>query len=552
MEMKLIVLIFFCMFFYSNAHHYDFNVELTKYTRLCSTKNILTINGMFPGPTLYAHKGDTLVVNVYNHATDNITIHWHGVKQPKSSWWDGPAYITQCPIKPGSNFTYIVKLSTEEGTIWWHAHSDWARATVHGAIVVYPKLGTSYPFPKPHGETLIILGEWWKEDVSEVLEQAQSGQSPVPSDAYTINGQPGDLYPCSKSETFRMVVEKGRTYLLRVINSGMTNGLFFSVAGHRLTVVGSDACYTHPTTSNFILIFPGESMDLLLQANQPPHHLYYMATSPLSYQDSGDFDDTTATAILQYSTHYHHNNEHPLLPSFPLFNDTMAAFNFSSSLRSLSNGNHSLIQVPKSITKHIYMTVSVNVIEINGTEFLSSLNNISFSNPSIDILQAYYKRINGVFGQRFPDKPPYFFNFTADEQPERLLVPRSGREVEVLEYNEEVEIVFQGTSLVLAESHPMHLHGYSFYVVGMGFGNFDKTRDPFAYNLLDPPHKNTVSIPRDGWVAIRFKADNPGVWYMHCHLERHLTWGMSTAFIVKDGECPQAKLSLPPPYMPPC
>lgn len=85
----------------------------------------------------------------------------------------------------------------------------------------------------------------------------------------------------------------------------------------------------------------------------------------------------------------------------------------------------------------------------------------------------------------------------------------------LLEFNEEVEIVFQGTSLVLAESHPMHLHGYGFYVVGRGFGNFDKKRDPSAYNLVDPPHKNTVSVPRNGWVAIRFKANNPGEFHIY-------------------------------------
>ncbi|KAH7652625.1 Laccase protein [Dioscorea alata] len=463
---------------------------------------------MFPGPTLHAHKGDTLVVNVYNHASENITLHWHGVKQPKSPWWDGPEYITQCPIKPGSNFSYILKLSTEEGTIWWHAHSLWARATVHGAIVVYPKPPSCYPFPNPHGETLIILGEWWKEDVNQVVQQVQAGKEPVPSDAYTINGQPGDLYPCSKSETFKMVVEKGKTYLLRVINSGMTNGVFFSIAGHRLTIVGSDASYTHPATFNFILIFPGESMDLLLHANQSPHHLYYMATSPFSYEATSDIDNSSATAILQYNTTTHDyspSSSHPLLPSFPPLNSTMAAFNFHSSLRSLNSPS---IKVPRDITKHIYITVSLNMIN-NQTKLSSSLNNISFSNPSIDILQAYYKKIPRVFGKKFPKKPPFFFNFTADEQPESLLVPRKGREVVVLEFNEEVEIVMQGTSMVLAESHPMHLHGYSFYVVGRGFGNFDKKRDPAAYNLVNPPHKNTVSVPRNGWVAIRFKANNP-------------------------------------------
>lgn len=80
------------------------------------------------------------------------------MKQPRNPWSDGPEYITQCPIQPGSKFRQTIVLSDEEGTIWWHAHSAWARATVHGAIVVYPKPGTSYPFPKPQAEIPIILG----------------------------------------------------------------------------------------------------------------------------------------------------------------------------------------------------------------------------------------------------------------------------------------------------------------------------------------------------------------------------------------------------------
>lgn len=43
-----------------------------------------------------------------------------------------------------------------------------------------------------------FTGEWWKEDVREVLREfVASGGGPRNSDAYTINGQPGDLYPCS-------------------------------------------------------------------------------------------------------------------------------------------------------------------------------------------------------------------------------------------------------------------------------------------------------------------------------------------------------------------
>ena len=81
------------------------------------------------------------------------------MKQPRNPWSDGPENITQCPIKPGKNFTYEVIFSDEEGTLWWHAHSDWTRATVHGAIVILPEVKTTYPFPKPVAEQVLILGK---------------------------------------------------------------------------------------------------------------------------------------------------------------------------------------------------------------------------------------------------------------------------------------------------------------------------------------------------------------------------------------------------------
>ena len=59
--------------------------------------------------------------------------------------------------------------------------------------------------------------------------------------------------------------------------------------------------------------------------------------------------------------------------------------------------------------------------------------------------------------------------------------------------------------------HPMHLHGFSFFVVGWGFGNFDPIKDPLRYNIADPQKRNTVIVPKNGWVAIRFTADNPGI-----------------------------------------
>jgi laccase len=39
---------------------------------------------------------------------------------------------------------------------------------------------------------------------------------------------------------------------------------------------------------------------------------------------------------------------------------------------------------------------------------------------------------------------------------------------------------------------------------------------------------------------------------MHCHFDRHMTWGMDMVFVVKNGEGPEAHVIPPPPDMPPC
>ncbi|KAM7514630.1 hypothetical protein LguiA_004213 [Lonicera macranthoides] len=407
--------------------------------------------------------------------------------------------------------------------MWWHAHSDWSRATVHGAIVVYPKNGHSYPFPKPHAEVPIILGDWWKNDVQAVLDRfLDSGGDPQISDAMTVNGQPGDLYPCSRSGTFNQIVERGKTYLLRMVNAGMNNIFFFAIANHTLTVVGVDASYVKPLNTTYIAMSPGQTIDLLLEANQPLGR-YYMAAKAYN---------------------------------------SAARVNFNSSLRSLGNEAYPAKEpiCPSKVDTKLLFTLSINTLPCNdescagpgGTRLAASVNNITFDSPSIDILEGYYKRISGVYGNDFPSVPPLKFNYTSDLIPVEFRTPRNGTEVIELEFNSTVELVFQGTNLVAGIDHPMHLHGYSFYVVGWGFGNFDKVRDPLRYNLVDPPLQNTIAVPRNGWTAIRFTANNPGVWLMHCHLERHISWGMEMTFIVKNGKRPEDQILPRPEDMPPC
>ncbi|KAF5953304.1 hypothetical protein HYC85_006160 [Camellia sinensis] len=166
-------------------------------------------------------------------------INIHGGKQPRNPWSDGPEYITQCHIKPGTNYTYEVIFSNEEGTLWWHAHSDWTLSSVHGANVILPVEGSTYPFPEPDEEQIMVLAE-------------------------TI---------------FQMSVDYGKTYLLLIINAAVDSEFFFAIADHNVTVVGIDGSYLKPISTPSVVMSPGQTMNVLLTANQPLGH-YYMCHDP--------------------------------------------------------------------------------------------------------------------------------------------------------------------------------------------------------------------------------------------------------------------------------
>ncbi|GAB4833833.1 Laccase-17 [Ancistrocladus abbreviatus] len=545
------------------TRRYKFAIKMQNVTRLCQTKSIVTVNGQFPGPRIIAREGDRLEIKVVNLVKYNVTLHWHGVRQIRSGWADGPAYITQCPIQTGQSYVYNFTIIGQRGTLFWHAHISWLRVTLYGPIVILPKQGVSYPFPQPFKEVPIIFGEWWKADTEMVISQAtQTGSAPNISDAFTINGLPGPLYNCSANDTFKLKVKPGKTYLLRLINAALNDELFFSIANHTLTVVEADAVYVKPFKTNILLITPGQTTNVLLKAkNHHPNATFLMAARPYA-TGPGAFDNSTTSGILEYdrpfSSKTKTNKLHMIKPTLPKFNDTSFAANFVKKLRSLANAKFPA-NVPKKVDRHFFFTVGLGILQCsqnqtcqgpNNTKVAAAINNISFAQPNIALLQAYFGRVNGVFTSDFPANPPFKFNYTGNP-PSNIFVT-SGTKALVLQFNTSVELVMQDTSIIGAESHPLHLHGFNFFVVGQGFGNYDSNKDPAKFNLVDPPERNTVGVPSGGWVAIRFLADNPGVWFMHCHLEVHTSWGLKMAWVVMDGKGKKQKLPPPPSDLPQC
>jgi FtsP/CotA-like multicopper oxidase with cupredoxin domain len=65
-------------------------------------------------------------------------------------------------------------------------------------------------------------------------------------------------------------------------------------------------------------------------------------------------------------------------------------------------------------------------------------------------------------------------------------------------------------------SHPMHLHGHSFQVVAINDRRFSGAV------------RDSVLVPGNTSVTVEFDANNPGLWYVHCHVLWHLAAGMAT------------------------
>jgi FtsP/CotA-like multicopper oxidase with cupredoxin domain len=91
-------------------------------------------------------------------------------------------------------------------------------------------------------------------------------------------------------------------------------------------------------------------------------------------------------------------------------------------------------------------------------------------------------------------------------------------------------------------SHPFHLHGHSFYVLAssrsdVGWGSYNPSKSEGELRFDGGAvRKDTVSVPRRGFVVIRFKAGNEGVWMFHCHVLWHMGSGMAMGIQVGGGE----------------
>ncbi|CAO2149355.1 unnamed protein product [Urochloa humidicola] len=251
----------------------------------------------------------------------------------------------------------------------------------------------------------------------------------------------------------------------------------------------------------------------------------------------------------------------------PDLHDTATSFYFHGNLTSLHQQ-----RVPTHVDERLLITLSAGSICRRGQSckrsasveslIVVSMNNISFQLPaaasSAAMLEEHYHGSELMMYETLPDRPPKVFNLTNPAlipfgpEEARLEPTEKATTVRRFRHGAVVEVVFQNTAVIQSDNNPIHLHGHDMFVLAQGLGNYDAAADVARYNLVDPPVRNTVLVPSLGWAAVRFVADNPGVWFVHCNFEFHVSVGMASVFIVQDGETTDSSLPSPPKDLPKC
>jgi FtsP/CotA-like multicopper oxidase with cupredoxin domain len=121
-------------------------------------------NGKITGPLIEVNEGDTVVVHVNNSLiSEGHTVHYHGMYQTGTPYYDGVDGIAQCPIKPGSSMKYTF-IAQPAGTHWYHSHTGVQYGNgLRGALIVH---SDDDPFLEMYDFEEVLLFADWEHETS--------------------------------------------------------------------------------------------------------------------------------------------------------------------------------------------------------------------------------------------------------------------------------------------------------------------------------------------------------------------------------------------------
>ncbi|KAF8511283.1 laccase [Hysterangium stoloniferum] len=484
---------------------YSFNIASTEVNPDGFPRNATTVNGIMPGPVITGNKGDDFMVRVNNSLHDpsmyqSLTIHWHGIFQRRTNYDDGPAQVTQCPIAPGHSYQYKVETGDSEGgqsgTYWYHSHLSTQYVDgLRGAIVIYdPKDPHKNLYDVDDKSTIITLTDWYHESAKQLGDDwiGNLTAEPVP-DSNLLNGV-GRYKGGPATPRAVINVVQGKRYRFRIINMSAIVPFNFTVEGHNVTVIEADGVNHRPYEVSSIGISAGQRYSVVLNATQPIRN--YWIAYPSNFREiavptvNPIYNGTEAFAILRYKGAPNAD------PTTPQITPSEVGVFQEYQLKPL-------VSPPPPNASENTLNLTLQFAPFN------------LGNGSIDAKGgANIWKINDV--QYQPPKIPTLLEILSNGLNQTAGLPK---DVYILPINSLITVQIIGD-----QHHPFHLHGHTFQVIQSYFG---------PRNEIDPPVRDTVDTSDasgDQAVTIRFRTDNPGPWFLHCHKDWHLEAGLAVVF----------------------
>ncbi|KAJ9592213.1 hypothetical protein L9F63_001214, partial [Diploptera punctata] len=501
-------------------------------------RGFYSVNRRLPGPSIQVCQGDRIIVDVYNKMPGkSTTIHWHGIFQKGTPYNDGVPMVTQCPIHTDNKFRYDF-YANQPGTFFWHSHDGVQKIDgIQGALIIRrPK--ELDPHSKLYDLDLpahtVFLTDWFHVDSDQHFPGLMNPDVELYATFYLINGLGKYMDPSSGSlsnsaySTFR--VTSGKRYRFRVIGATCRHCYArVTVQGHRLTLIASDGNSVKPVEVDYFDIFTvveeGERYDFILNANQQAKS-YWIEMRGLGPCKQYN---TSQLAVLQYE-----GSSDSDLSSPPASNDITFSGTVLNPDNSTCNNSSGVCVAQLEAIEHFDKKVLKNTPDVSfvfKSEYYSptikeeyqsntymtfncTSNSIHFINYQLNL---YVKHIHRTSQRR--DIPKEAFCPTGNGgQPVCNRSVCSCVHLVRVPLGAVVQFLLVDKSDAGGFNHPFHLHGYAFNVMAMGNHNPGYDNITELQNLLKtdklftskaPPLKDTVIIPSEGYVALRFVANNP-------------------------------------------
>ena len=390
---------------------------------------------------------------------------------------------------------------------------------------------------------------------------------PQPYWSGLINGRgrhPNTMY--SKLSVFD--VSLGNMYRFRLIGAQSLFAYRFSIDGHMLKVIASDGHFIEPIDVHYVIIHTGERYDVVVTANQLSNNYWiraetletgqsHLAEAILHYDGASDVQDTTTYSNVM-SSDWNCSRVGPC----KVLNCPFRSYPPDQNVSCIHLNTLSALAQSGILPRINLVDTNLNLKFLNfgfeGRSSTSAINGRNFRLP-VTPYQTYkdaYKNDQNPTSLRSCSECGLN---SPSNQCECTYVEEIGGDT----YNSAnpPTIVFVLSAVGMGNnndfSHPVHLHGHSFNVLHIEHGVYnssgqliDNTDHVVCNNAMcraptwntdalpsitetiqkiSAPSsilKDTVIVPAGGYVVIAFQANNPGYWFLHCHIESHQLEGM--------------------------